>query len=349
MNNPSLALLALMFRQLGLSRRAAIADADMLNALAQDDDPAARSLLREMASMLALQGSLPDAMAQLPETFSPETVALVRTAEAQGKGGQLFELLADDFALLSQQQRDLWGALAYPAVLLALLVAMMAVLMIFVMPAMKEAFAAFASFGTTLPAPTLFLIAVSDALSGPWTGAALVLAAVAAFVLGKQPAKDRRRAGLRRRWLMHWPVARRYVRQSLEPRIARALMHALSASLPAASVAAHLRATGTTTLEIAALAQLEALLGQGKSTAEALQLTTGMPRRLGAIAALEHNERELPGMLASLADTSLERANALGNRLRRQIGFLAYFVVVLVVAFCVISIYLPIFKLGSVV
>jgi len=59
-------------------------------------------------------------------------------------------------------QSKIKSALFYPIAIIAVAFIITAVIMIFVIPAFKQVFT---NFGADLPAPTLFVMAISDALS----------------------------------------------------------------------------------------------------------------------------------------------------------------------------------------
>ena len=334
--------LGAMFAQLSLSRRAGLADAASLAVLVEDEAAeSSESAPATLAALLALRPVLDEAMAEMPHTFSGETVALVREAEHEGKAAFAFDLLADDYAWLERRHRASWAALAYPALLLAMLALLLFEISIFVLPAFSEVFQ---SFGGDLPGLTRAVLALA-----PWIGnaiAMLILVFLLAIATSAPRLQPIRRWVLRR--LLRWTSTRRYLRKAAEARLARALMHAQGGGLPALAVSRHLCATAAGATEAVLFDELSGHLASGVGLVEALSEIRGLPRRLPALMSLTQGRPVAVEMLRKLAELSAGEAVDQHERLRRRGVGILYAVVAIVIGICVIGLYLPIFRLGTV-
>ena len=80
-----------------------------------------------------------------------------------GEAGGILEALLDRLAIYQEKtmaiKSKIKSALMYPVAVIVVAFVVLTVIMIFVIPAFKEVFS---SFGADLPAPTLFVIAVSE-------------------------------------------------------------------------------------------------------------------------------------------------------------------------------------------
>lgn len=136
------------------------------------------------------QGStLSDAMTRRAREFSPLYVAMIRAGEAGGILDDVLERLALLLEREAVLQKKLRAALAYPAVVSFVALALTVFLLVSVVPMFAQLFA---SFHVDLPAATLLLVWLGGALATPfpWLAAciAVPLLTVAAYGFARTPA-----------------------------------------------------------------------------------------------------------------------------------------------------------------
>jgi len=102
--------------------------------------------------------TLTDAMAKHPKVFDTLYVSLIRAGEAAGMLDQILLQLSSYLEKASSLQRKIKSAMIYPAVIASVAVAVVALLMIKVIPVFADIFE---QFDAELPAPTQFMINVS--------------------------------------------------------------------------------------------------------------------------------------------------------------------------------------------
>ena len=128
-------------------------------------NPRLTRLLNDIRSDVETGTSLSSAFRKHPKYFDPLYCNLVEAGEA---GGILEELLAR-LALYQEKtlqiKQKVKSAMIYPVSVITVAFAVLTVIMIFVIPSFKEVFS---SFGAELPAPTLFVMAMSDAFIHYW-------------------------------------------------------------------------------------------------------------------------------------------------------------------------------------
>jgi len=107
-----------------------------------------------------------EALARHPACFNALYCQLVAVGEVAGALPVVLARLADDRERASAQRAKLRAALTYPVVVLLLSLAITAGLLIGMVPTFKTIFD---GFGAKLPAPTLFVLALSDGV-GRWCG-----------------------------------------------------------------------------------------------------------------------------------------------------------------------------------
>ncbi|MBP1682165.1 MAG: type secretion system protein [Proteobacteria bacterium] len=336
----------LLYRQMAAASRHGLPFADLFAILSEDDELLGAD--GPVAPLLAsaLQGGLglADAMARLPEIFSAATVDLLRAAERRGLLAESLDTLADEQNDLAHGGAAMRTALLWPTALLVVAVLVLAVVMIFVVPAFKEMFT---SFGADLPAPTLLLMAISDGFVDYWW---LLAAALTALAFARRRKLLPPSWGLQvERLVLAVPFVRNYVVRAFGARLTRWL--ALFSATPELLVPAlrHVEATIAWRVLRELCAELTRRLDAGQSLGQSLDHLPPLPRRLGLQLRLGEKIGDVSQVLAQAIDTAeLELSHAL-MRYQRGMFLSAYLAIGVLVGFVVISLYLPIFKLGSVV
>lgn len=308
-------------------------------AMAVDEAPARGGPVRELAALLTIGTALPDAMAEMPADFPAPTVALVRHAMTEDRGGAAFALLAADYRALDRQQREAWSGLTYPALLLVGVVLLLLETSIFAMPAYTEYIA---SLGGKLPALTVFVMGALPAL----TGFLVLLAACWALMRALRVAP----LGAVRRGVARIAVRltgmHRYHQHGAEPRLVLAAAVAVRAGLPLQLVAAHLCAMSDG-LQAALFSDLQRQLAAGLQFGAACQAVPGFSRRLGALATVAQGSGRLAESLSLMGDLLAEQGQEQRARWRRRVAIGGYVIAASITALCIVSLYLPIFMLGG--
>ena len=335
-----------LFDQLSLATRSELSIADALQIVAQDmeADEASRAMLGVLAERVRSGGSLSDALRRSGLDFAPETLALLVKAEQVGGLPMVLQLLARDYGHRARFRTATRAAAAWPLASLGFFVMVLIVMAVFVIPQFEEVFE---GFGAHLPGPTRLMIAISHLLVGGWF-IWVPLAGLAIFAWIRY----------RRRWewlqartdalAFHTPIVRTYLAKTLVSRLASSLI-AVADGAPLREVLAHLRATLASRAQAANLAALEARIAGGMSLAEAMAASPELPGRLRVAVELGSRANLLGAALRQTQSLSDEEAERSLMRLEQGTLIAAYVAVGLLVAFIVLAMYLPIFKMGSVI
>ncbi len=152
--------LVIFTRQLATMIDAGLAMVQSLQALAeQTTNKAMRDVIRDICARVEAGDSFSEALVKHPKAFSRLYVSMVSAGE---KGGLLAEILARLATYLENTARlrkKVKSAMMYPIVVSIVAVLITIFLLVKVVPVFGEIFS---SFGAKLPAPTLFLINVSN-------------------------------------------------------------------------------------------------------------------------------------------------------------------------------------------
>jgi type IV pilus assembly protein PilC len=156
----SLADLVVFTRQLATMIDAGIAIVQSLQALAeQSPNKVMRDVIKDVCTRVESGESFSDALQKHPKAFSKLYVSMVAAGE---KGGLLAEILARLATYMESSariRRKVKTAMMYPIVVSTAAIGITIFLLVKVIPVFKDVYQ---SFGAKLPAPTQFIIIVSD-------------------------------------------------------------------------------------------------------------------------------------------------------------------------------------------
>src|SRR5690348_12627278 len=158
--------IALFTRQLATMMKAGVPLLQSFDIVGKGaSNPAVAKLLFEIKTDVETGSSLAAAFRKYPLYFDALFCNLVAAGEQAG----ILETLLDRLATYQEKtlaiKSKIKAALFYPIAIIAVAFVITAVIMIFVIPAFKQVFTA---FGADLPAPTLFVMAISDAFVQYW-------------------------------------------------------------------------------------------------------------------------------------------------------------------------------------
>src|SRR5574343_663170 len=158
--------IAIFTRQLATMMKAGVPLLQAFDIVARGStNPRMTKLLNDIRGDVETGTSLSSAFRKHPLYFDALYCNLVEAGEAAG----ILETLLDRLATYQEKtlaiKSKIKSALTYPIAVLVVAFIVVAVIMIFVIPAFKQVFS---SFGADLPAPTLFVIALSEFFVSYW-------------------------------------------------------------------------------------------------------------------------------------------------------------------------------------
>lgn len=338
----------LFTRQLASLLRAGLPLAPALELLAQPQN-ARRAGMPRIVGMLARDITaglrFSAALQRHPAQFNALYCQLVEVGEAAGALPAVLARIADDRERAAAQRAKVRAALTYPIAILLLALAITAALLVWVVPTFKQIFD---GFGARLPAPTLFVLALSAGVAR-WSVPALGLVVAAGsgvtFLLRRSETARIRFARLS----LKMPVAGALLATLCAARWSRALGTLLSAGTPLADAFDSLtHATGNAFFDRATV-DIAARLRRGERLAAAMRAARCFPAEVVQPIAVAEESGAIDTMLldvASLADRQVDEKIGTLSSLCEP---LVIIVLGALVGGLVIAMYLPIIQLGNVV
>lgn len=153
-------------RQLSIMLTSGLTLIDSLDILKrQSENPAFLKLVQQLDADVKAGMTLSDALSKHPQLFSNLYISLVKAGEASGKLDEILKKLSDNLERQRTFKGKIKGAMAYPIIVVVAMVGVSFVMISFVIP---KLLGVYKEFNVDLPAPTLFLIALSDFFSAYW-------------------------------------------------------------------------------------------------------------------------------------------------------------------------------------
>ncbi len=341
----SAADIAIFTRQLATMVRSAIPLVQSLDIMAGGTENAAlRALILNVRDDVAGGRGLAESMARRPRQFDSLYCSLVAAGETSGTLETMLDRLAGYREKSEKLKSRIRGALTYPLAVVCVAAVVTVILLTRVVPTFAETFA---GLDAELPGFTVFVLRLSDLAVAHWrAGAGSALAAAGAAVW--LPRRSRRAAELRQRALLRLPVIGPLLRNAAIARFARTLATLFRAGTPLTdALAAVAEATDNAVYAHATRAICEEVRN-GQSLAGAVRATKLFPPILEQLVGIGEESGALDDMLAKCATFFEEDVESRVERLTALLEPFIMAVLGLLVGGLMIAMYLPIFRLGSV-
>jgi type IV pilus assembly protein PilC len=289
--------------------------------------------------------SLAQALAKHPLHFDDLYVNLVESGEQAGALETLLDKIATYKEKTEAIKKKVKKALFYPAAVVVVAIVVTLILLIYVIPQFESLFQ---SFGADLPAFTRFVISLSQFVQH--TGWLLLLGTVGA-VVGFIQAKKRSRS-MRHfldRVVLRIPIIGPILNKSAVARYARTLATTFAAGVPLVEALESVAgATGNIVYETAVL-KMRDEVATGQRLQRAMENTELFPNMVNQMIAVGEESGSLDDMAAKVADFYEEEVDNAVDSMSSLLEPLIMAILGVLVGGLVIAMYLPIFKLGSVV
>jgi type IV pilus assembly protein PilC len=336
--------IALLSRQLAAMLEAGLPVIEALQVLGSRSQHAAlRAILMQTQADLEAGVPLTDSLRRHPATFGPMFLGMIGVGESAGALDHVLVRLADHIDKSVQLKDKVARALIYPAAVMFVAGAVTIALLLFVIPVFAELFA---GFGQALPLPTRVVIAASElaVICGPYV-AVLTILLIVSITRAYRTTSGR---VVIDELLLRTPLVGRLMARSAVARVTTALATLLSAGvtiLDALTIAA--ATSGNSTVERTVTTARAAVQG-GRSLAEPLGASGVFDPMVCQMIAVGERTGSLDSMLeraAAFCESEVDRSVAASLALLEPAIMVG---LGLIMGGLVISMYLPVFRLGNV-
>jgi type IV pilus assembly protein PilC len=308
-------------------------------------NPAVSRLLMALKTDVETGNSLAAAFRKFPLYFDNLYCNLVQAGEQAG----ILETLLDRLAVYKEKtlaiKSKIKAALFYPIAIIVVAFVITAVIMIFVIPAFKQVFT---SFGADLPAPTLFVMAISDAFVKYWY---LIFGGIGGGLYGFLELWKRSVPVqiFMDRMLLKAPVFGHLVKISTIARWTRTLSTMFAAGVPLVEALDSVGGASGNYVYIIATKDIQRKVSTGSSLTVAMQESNVFPSMVIQMVSIGEESGALDSMLGKVSDFFEAEVDDAVEALSSLMEPVIMVVLGTLIGGMVIAMYLPIFKMGQAV
>jgi type IV pilus assembly protein PilC len=289
--------------------------------------------------------ALAEAFAKHPLYFDDLVINLVEAGEQAGALETLLDKIATYKEKTEALKKKIKKALTYPAAVLVVAFVVTTILLIFVIPAFEDLFQ---GFGADLPTFTRMIIDLSVFVraKGAYIAIAIGLA-VATFIYFKKRSRPMRH--FLDRMTLKIPVIGPILQKASIARYARTLSTMFAAGVPLVEALESVAgATGNIVYEVGVL-QMRDEVATGQRLQQAMENTDLFPNMVIQMIAVGEESGSLDDMSSKVADFYEEDVDNAVDNLSSLLEPMIMAILGVLVGGLVVAMYLPIFKMGSVI
>ncbi|MDD3674186.1 MAG: type II secretion system F family protein [Thauera propionica] len=308
-------------------------------------NPALARLLNEVRNDVETGSSLSQAFGKHPVHFDRLFTNLVAAGEQAGILDSLLDRIATYKEKILAIKGKIKSALFYPIAVMVVAALVVSVMMLFVIPEFKNVFK---SFGADLPAPTMIVIGISDFFVEFWyivLGIPLIAIAAIGWIykrsVAMQIAIDR--------LILKLPVIGDIIRKATVARWTRTLSTMFAAGVPLVEALDSVGGASGNHIYLTATRDIQNEVSTGTSLTVAMQNSSVFPTMVVQMVSIGEESGQLDAMLGKVADFFEQEVDDAVSGLSQLLEPIIMVFLGTVIGGLIVAMYLPIFKLGSIV
>jgi type IV pilus assembly protein PilC len=309
------------------------------------ENPSMQELILAVKGDIESGSTLADAFRKHPLYFDELVCNLVAAGEQAG----ILETLLDKIATYKEKTEALKSkikkALFYPTAVIVVAFIVTAILLIFVVPQFEELFN---GFGADLPAFTQMVINLSEWMQSNWW---IVILGVAGTIYGFMEGKKRSRkfAHTLDRIMLKIPIIGEILTKAIIARYARTLSTMFAAGVPLVEAMESVAGAAGNAVYSEAILRMRDNVATGQQLQLSMAQTGLFPNMVVQMVAIGEESGSLDAMLAKVADFYEQEVDDAVDGLSSLLEPLIMAILGVLVGGLIVAMYLPIFKMGSVV
>ncbi|GGA96675.1 type II secretion system F family protein [Agarivorans gilvus] len=338
--------IAVASRQIATMLQAGVPLVQSFNIISKSvEKPAMRELIGEVAAEVESGTALSESLRKHPRYFDALYCDLIEAGEQSGA----LETIYDRVAIYKEKAEALKSkikkAMFYPVSVIIVAIIVTTILLLFVIPQFEEIFA---SFGAELPAFTQFVIGISRFLQDYWP---FIFGGIFALGFGYVQA-FRRSQGVKDatdRFILRIPVINPILHKAAMARFARTLSTTFAAGIPLIDALKSASGASGNVVYRNAIDAIRIEVTGGMQMNVAMRTVNLFPDMVTQMVMIGEESGSLDSMLDKVANIYEQQVDDAVDGLTSLIEPLIMAVLGVLVGGMVVAMYLPIFKLGSVV
>ena len=301
-----------------------------------------KKMLKQIKESVEGGATLAEALKKYPKHFDDLFVNMIAAGEAGGILDAILRRLAAYMEKAARLKAKVKGAMTYPLVTLAIAIIVLAVILVFVIPVFEEMFA---DFGSQLPAPTQFVVALSDLVKSKILY--LIGAGILFMIAFKKYYATEKGHDMVDALVLKLPVFGMLLRKVAVAKFSRTMGTMLSsgvAILEALDIVA--KTSGNRTIE-KAIYDVRSGIAEGRTMADPLNESGVFPTMVCQMISVGESTGALDAMLEKIADFYDEEVDQAVENMTALIEPIMLVFLGVTIGGLVIAMYLPIFKMAG--
>ena len=308
-------------------------------------NPRFARLMMDIKGRVEAGSSLSQAFREHPAQFDSLYCNLVNAGETAGMLDGILERLATYKEKILALKSKIKSAMFYPISVVTVAIIVVWIIMVWVIPAFKQVFK---SFGADLPAPTLIVMAISDFfVSYWWLMLGIIIGTLFGFFFLLRRSTAFRYAV--DRISLKLPIIGGILEKATIARWTRTLATMFAAGVPLVESLDAVAGASANAVYIVGTRKIQNEVSTGTSLTNAMHNTGLFPSMVLQMTQIGEESGSLDGMLSKVADFYEREVDDAVTALTSLLEPIIIVFLGVVIGGLVVAMYLPIFKLGSVV
>lgn len=309
----------------------------------QQDNPTFKKALSDIQQDVEAGSTLADSMRKNPKIFDNLFTNMIEAGETGGILDTILSRLAVFMEKSMALKKKIKGAMTYPTVCLAISLLILVVILVFVVPVFQSMFE---GFGHALPLPTQIVVQLSDFFKSNWLY--LFISMFLMMMVVKKIYNSEKGRKIIDRGLLRSPVFGMLLRKVAVAKFTRTLSTMLSAGVPILEALQVVAKTSGNKVIEEAVFRVGDSIAEGRPIAEPLEESGVFPNMVVQMINVGESVGALDAMLEKIADFYDEEVDQAVENLTAMIEPFMMVFLGGMIGGIVVAMYLPIFKLSSV-
>ena len=338
--------IAVFTRQLATMLKAGVPLVQSFDIVAEGaEKPRMKELVSNVRNDVASGSGLAPSLAKYPRLFDDLFCSLVASGEDSGTLETMLDRVATYKEKTEQLKAKIKKALTYPTAVVVVAIVVTAILLIKVVPQFAETFR---SFGSDLPAFTLFVLHISNFVQDWWFVILLMIVA-AIFLFREAKLRSVKFAEFLDRLILRAPIFGGIVHDSVVARFSRTLATTFAAGVPLVDALESTAGAAGNSVYAKAIRQIKDDVTSGSTLYSSTKATGLFPNMLLQMMSIGEESGALDEMLDKVANHYEEAVDNAVDSLSSLMEPMIMAILGVLVGGLMIAMYLPIFMLGSVI
>lgn len=309
---------------------------------AQQENPTFKRHLKKIKESVESGETFADSLKRFPKDFNELFVNMIAAGEAGGILDVILGRLSAYMEKMAKLKKQVKGAMTYPIITLFVAVAVVGIILVFVIPVFEEMFA---SMDSALPAPTQFVVTLSEFVIANihW-----ILLSVGSVIFGlNRFYKTKKGRVIMDDLFLRLPVMGILIRKVAVAKFTRTTSTMLSSGVSILEALDIVGKTSGNKIVEFAIRDVKSGIAEGRSMADPLMESGVFPSMVCSMIAVGESTGALDTMLEKIADFYDDEVDQAVKNLTDMIEPFMLVFLGTVVGGLVVSMYLPIFTMAG--